>query len=204
MHQERHYPGRVIGTDLVNPDFATLRRAFGATASGSSAPRTSRPPSSVPSRPDARRARARVDPEAITPRQTLSEIREQAIARLSTSRDLPPRSRNPTEDGASSMASRTQPGDRGVARRGLGAGPRLQRTRELARRARVRSDIEDGKAGDQVGRGRSFTLTDGTHLREKLLRSRITSATYTDDFQKTPFDVDNYCATVRVTPRHGR
>src|SRR5262249_38343743 len=22
MHQERHYPGRVVGTDLVNPDFA--------------------------------------------------------------------------------------------------------------------------------------------------------------------------------------
>ena len=25
MHQERHYPGRVVGTDLVNPDFAALR-----------------------------------------------------------------------------------------------------------------------------------------------------------------------------------
>ena len=30
MHQERHYPGRVIGTDLVNPDFAALARAYGA------------------------------------------------------------------------------------------------------------------------------------------------------------------------------
>ena len=30
MHQERHYPGRVSGTDLVNPDFAALARAFGA------------------------------------------------------------------------------------------------------------------------------------------------------------------------------
>ena len=30
MHQERHYPGRVIGTDLVNPDFAAYARAFGA------------------------------------------------------------------------------------------------------------------------------------------------------------------------------
>lgn len=29
-HQERHYPGRVIGTDLVNPDFAALGQAFGA------------------------------------------------------------------------------------------------------------------------------------------------------------------------------
>ncbi len=30
MHQERDYPRRVSGTDLVNPDFATYARAFGA------------------------------------------------------------------------------------------------------------------------------------------------------------------------------
>jgi acetolactate synthase-1/2/3 large subunit len=30
MHQERDYPERVIGTDLVNPDFAALARAYGA------------------------------------------------------------------------------------------------------------------------------------------------------------------------------
>ncbi|CTQ48629.1 thiamine pyrophosphate-binding protein [Jannaschia donghaensis] len=29
MHQERHYPGRVSGTDLVNPDFAAFARAYG-------------------------------------------------------------------------------------------------------------------------------------------------------------------------------
>ena len=29
MHQERDYPGRVIGTDLKNPDFAAYARAFG-------------------------------------------------------------------------------------------------------------------------------------------------------------------------------
>ena len=29
MHQERHYPGRVSGTDLHNPDFAALARAYG-------------------------------------------------------------------------------------------------------------------------------------------------------------------------------
>lgn len=29
MHQERHYPGRPVGTDLVNPDFAAYARAFG-------------------------------------------------------------------------------------------------------------------------------------------------------------------------------
>jgi acetolactate synthase-1/2/3 large subunit len=32
MHQERDYPGRVSGTDLRNPDFAALARAYGAWA----------------------------------------------------------------------------------------------------------------------------------------------------------------------------
>ncbi len=31
-HQERRYPGRVMATDLVNPDFAAYARAFGAWA----------------------------------------------------------------------------------------------------------------------------------------------------------------------------
>jgi acetolactate synthase-1/2/3 large subunit len=30
MHQERHYPGRVSGTALRNPDFAALARSYGA------------------------------------------------------------------------------------------------------------------------------------------------------------------------------
>jgi len=32
MHQERRYPGRRIGTDIVNPDFIALARSFGAHA----------------------------------------------------------------------------------------------------------------------------------------------------------------------------
>jgi acetolactate synthase-1/2/3 large subunit len=32
MHQERNYPARVSGTDLKNPDFAALARAYGAHA----------------------------------------------------------------------------------------------------------------------------------------------------------------------------
>lgn len=32
MHQERHYPGHVHGTDLLNPDFSALARAYGAHA----------------------------------------------------------------------------------------------------------------------------------------------------------------------------
>jgi acetolactate synthase-1/2/3 large subunit len=30
MHQERHYPGRVVATRLRNPDFAAYARSFGA------------------------------------------------------------------------------------------------------------------------------------------------------------------------------
>ncbi len=29
MHQEREYPGRVVGTQLQNPDFALYAKAFG-------------------------------------------------------------------------------------------------------------------------------------------------------------------------------
>jgi acetolactate synthase-1/2/3 large subunit len=32
MHQERNFPGRVYGTDLSNPDFVALARAYGAHA----------------------------------------------------------------------------------------------------------------------------------------------------------------------------
>jgi acetolactate synthase-1/2/3 large subunit len=32
MHQEREHPERVIGTDLVNPDFVTMARGMGAHA----------------------------------------------------------------------------------------------------------------------------------------------------------------------------
>ncbi len=86
MHQERHYPGRVSGTDLVNPDFAALALAFGAH--GAVVERTDEFAAAF----DAALASGlpavielRVDPEALTPRQTLSEIREAAQARLGSS-----------------------------------------------------------------------------------------------------------------------
>jgi hypothetical protein len=62
------------------------------------------------------------------------------------------------------------------------------------------SEIEEGKAGDQVGAVRSFTLPDGTHLRERLLSHSDTQRAYSYNFEKTPFDVDNYHATLKVTP----
>jgi acetolactate synthase-1/2/3 large subunit len=32
MHQERRYPGRVVATDIVNPDFVAMARSYGAFA----------------------------------------------------------------------------------------------------------------------------------------------------------------------------
>ncbi len=81
MHQEREYPGRVIATELRNPDFVAYARAFGgfgvlvektadfpaafaqATASGK--------PSII---------HLKLDPEAITPGTTLTAIRTRALA----------------------------------------------------------------------------------------------------------------------------
>ena len=62
------------------------------------------------------------------------------------------------------------------------------------------SHIEDGKAGDQVGAIRNFHLADGAHLRERLLAHSDVERTYAYNFEKTPFDVQNYHAIVRVTP----
>lgn len=76
MHQERDYPGRVSATDLANPDFAALARAYGGhgetveeTAGFADAFLRARA-SGTPAIID-----LRLDPEAITPTRTLSEIR---------------------------------------------------------------------------------------------------------------------------------
>jgi acetolactate synthase-1/2/3 large subunit len=80
MHQEREYPERPIGTDLVNPDFAALARAYGAHGE--------RVETTAQFAPAFERAAAsgkpallelRLDPEAITPRMGLSQIRENAL-----------------------------------------------------------------------------------------------------------------------------
>jgi len=82
MHQEREYPGRVHGTDLVNPDFAAYARAFGAH--GETVEKTAEFAPAFERALSAGRAallELRVDPEAITPRTTLSAIREAALKR---------------------------------------------------------------------------------------------------------------------------
>ena len=82
MHQERRYPGRVSGTELVNPDFAALAAAYGAH--GERVGRTADFPAALERALAAGRPALLhlvVDPEALTPRQTLTEVREQARAK---------------------------------------------------------------------------------------------------------------------------
>jgi acetolactate synthase I/II/III large subunit len=82
MHQERRFPGRVVGTALTNPDFPALARAYGAF--GASVSRTE---DFAPTFDEAAAHRGaalielRMDPDEITTRITLAEIRRQAEAR---------------------------------------------------------------------------------------------------------------------------
>jgi acetolactate synthase-1/2/3 large subunit len=80
MHQEREYPGRVSGTDLVNPDFAAMAKSFGgfgATVKKTAdfapaflAAEASNLPAII---------HVKFDPEGITPTTTLSAIRAKAL-----------------------------------------------------------------------------------------------------------------------------
>ena len=80
MHQERDYPSRVIGTELHNPDFAALARAYGMH--GAVVERTDQfapALSEALSQDTSSLLELRVDPEAITTRASLSAIREKAL-----------------------------------------------------------------------------------------------------------------------------
>jgi acetolactate synthase-1/2/3 large subunit len=79
MHQEAHYPGRISGTPLTNPDFAAYAAAFGGH--GERVERTDE------FAPAFERALASgkpaivhclLDPQAITPAKTLDEFRPKA------------------------------------------------------------------------------------------------------------------------------
>jgi len=76
MHQERHYPERIIATDLVNPDFVGYAKAFGAH--GELVERTEDFEPAFERAVAAGRAallELKLDPQALTPRQTLDQIR---------------------------------------------------------------------------------------------------------------------------------
>lgn len=84
-HQEKEYPGRVYATDLFNPDFTALAKAYGghgelvlrteefadAFARARAFADTQRRPALI---------ELRIDPEAITPNATLTQLRERALA----------------------------------------------------------------------------------------------------------------------------
>ncbi len=77
MHQERHFPGRTVGTELVNPDFVAYARSFGAHAAA--VDRTENFAAAFEEALEAGKPallELRVDPEAISPRATLTAIRE--------------------------------------------------------------------------------------------------------------------------------
>jgi acetolactate synthase I/II/III large subunit len=82
MHQERRFPGRVVGTLLKNPDFPTLARAYGAL--GASITRTDEFEPVFEEAVAGKRPAVielKMDPDLITTRTTLAEIRRQAEAR---------------------------------------------------------------------------------------------------------------------------
>ena len=79
MHQERRFPGRVVGTTLKNPDLVALARAYGAFAA-----RIERTQDFAPAFEEAAAHKGAavielaIDPEIITTRTTLSALRRQA------------------------------------------------------------------------------------------------------------------------------
>ena len=83
MHQEREFPGRVSGSELFNPDFAALARAYGWNAL-----RVERTEQFEPALREALAASGptlvhlKLDTDVSTTRTTLSAIRAAAIKRL--------------------------------------------------------------------------------------------------------------------------
>jgi acetolactate synthase-1/2/3 large subunit len=80
-HQERNYPARVSGTTMVNPDFVALARAYGYHAERVAL--TAEFPAAFERALNSKTGAVLdldISPEAITPRQTLSQMRAQAQA----------------------------------------------------------------------------------------------------------------------------
>ena len=76
MHQERRFPTRVHATDIVNPDFAALARAYGGF--GATVSNTDEFPQALQQAFEAgvpALIHLKVDPEAIMPDTTLAELR---------------------------------------------------------------------------------------------------------------------------------
>lgn len=75
-HQERAYPGRVSGTDLAAPDFAALARAYGGFGAMVAAQEDFAPAFEAALASGGLAViDLKLDPEALTPGQTLTEVR---------------------------------------------------------------------------------------------------------------------------------
>ncbi len=80
MHQEREYPGRVSGSDLFNPDFAAMARAFGWRAACVQTTEAFEACFAEALQPGAPMLiHLKLDADVINSRTTLSSIREAAI-----------------------------------------------------------------------------------------------------------------------------
>jgi acetolactate synthase-1/2/3 large subunit len=85
MHQERTYPGRVSGTELHNPDFAELAKAYGAhgevvETTADFAPALERALAYIQEQELPAIIELRYDGNLITPNATLETIRKNAEA----------------------------------------------------------------------------------------------------------------------------
>ena len=82
MHQERHYPERVYGTGLANPDFAMLARSFGGSGVRV---KTDEEFDTALDEALAHRGLSLIevvmDPQALSPAATLDDVRAEGIAR---------------------------------------------------------------------------------------------------------------------------
>jgi len=82
MHQEREYPGRVSGSDLFNPDFAALARAYGWNAARVDATAGFEPAFAAALAADRPTLiHMKLDTDVITSRTTLAALRETALRR---------------------------------------------------------------------------------------------------------------------------
>ena len=79
MHQELHFPSRVSATDLVNPDFCALAKAYDAFATRVT--KSEQFPQALSAAIAAKKPaliHIKLDPQALTPNQTLNQIRDSA------------------------------------------------------------------------------------------------------------------------------
>jgi len=80
MHQERDYPNRISATQLRNPDFSAYAKAFGGHGE-----RVETTDEFAPAFERALKSgkpailHCLIDPEALTPSRTLSQIRDEAV-----------------------------------------------------------------------------------------------------------------------------